>query len=106
MSGNSAENGLRILASPIDIAFVVGGPVFVDLDEDGGNQAQQRVFVEEDPELDGAPLQLLLYRAAPSGLKCVNGGDGFRQGKNGEAFGQVLLEPCCQPRRAAVIEGD
>lgn len=59
-SGNSAESGSRILAFPLDVGLRVGGPFFVDLDEDGADEAQERVFAGEDPDLDGAPFQLLL----------------------------------------------
>jgi hypothetical protein len=60
LSGNSAESGSRILAFPLDVGLCVGGPFFVDLDQHGADEAQQRVFARKDPDLDGTPLQFLL----------------------------------------------
>ena len=60
LSGNSAESGSGILAFPLDVGLRVGGPFFVDLDQHGADEAQERVFAGEDPDLDGAPFQLLL----------------------------------------------
>ena len=50
----------RISAFPLDVALVVGGPCFVDLDENGRDEAQERLVVGKDPDLDGAALELLL----------------------------------------------
>ena len=62
-SGNSARSGSRILAFPLDIGLGVRGPFFVDLDEDGGDEALESVVAGKDPDLDGAALELLLDRA-------------------------------------------
>ncbi len=60
MSRNSAESGSRILAFPFDVGLGVGGPFFVDLDQHGADQPQEGVLAWKDPDLDGAPFQLLL----------------------------------------------
>ena len=59
LSGNSAESGSCILASPFNAGFCVGGPFFVDLDKDGTDGSQERVVAGEDPDLYGAPFQFL-----------------------------------------------
>ena len=60
-SGNSAASGSRILAFPFDVGLGVGGPFLVDLHQHGANQPQEGVFAGKDPDLDGAPFQLLLH---------------------------------------------
>jgi integrase/recombinase XerD len=62
-SGNSARSGSRILAFPLDVGLGVRGPFFVDLDEDGGDEALESVVAGKDPDLDGAALEFLLDRA-------------------------------------------
>ena len=59
-SGNSAASGSCILAFPLDVGLRVGGPFFVDLDQHGADEAQERVFAGKDPDLDGAPFEFLL----------------------------------------------
>ena len=56
---HSAESGSRILAFPLDAGLCVSGPFFVDLDEHGADESQERVFAWKDPDPDGAPLGLL-----------------------------------------------
>ncbi len=59
-SGNSAASGSRILAFPFDAGLGFGGPFLVDLHQDGADQSQQGVVAWKDPDLCGAPLELLL----------------------------------------------
>jgi hypothetical protein len=105
-SGNSAERGSCILAFPLDVGLRVGGPFFVDLDEDGADEAQQRVFARKDPDLDGAPFQFLLDGA----LDRVGGAHPFAvvlgQGEDSEGFGDVFLKPVGQPGRGVAIAGN
>ncbi|MDZ7710868.1 MAG: hypothetical protein U5K36_13030 [Roseovarius sp.] len=60
LSGNSAESGSCILAFPLDVGLRFGGPFFVNLDQHGADEAQERVFAGKDPDLDGAPFEFLL----------------------------------------------
>ncbi|CCA89866.1 hypothetical protein PP1Y_Lpl625 (plasmid) [Novosphingobium sp. PP1Y] len=62
LSGDSGEIGSCILAFPFDVGLCVGGPLFVDFDQDGAHEAQEGVFAWEDPDLRRAPLELLLDR--------------------------------------------
>jgi hypothetical protein len=64
-SGNSARSGSCILAFPLDVGLGVRGPFFVDLDQDGGDEALEGVFAGKDADLDGAALELRLDGALP-----------------------------------------
>ena len=59
MSGNSAVRGSCIVAFPLDVGLCIGGRFFVDLDEDGADEPQEGIVAREDPDLGGAPFQLL-----------------------------------------------
>ncbi len=45
---------------PFDAGLGFGGPFLVDLHQDGADQSQQGVVAWKDPDLCGAPLELLL----------------------------------------------
>src|SRR6056297_1962117 len=59
-SGNSAGRGSCIVAFPLDVGLRFGGPFFVDLDQHGADETQERVFAGKDPDLDGSPFEFLL----------------------------------------------
>ena len=83
-----------------------GSPVLVDLDEDGGGEAEQGIAVGEDADLAGAAFDLLLDRP----LDGVGGTHAppvrLRQGEDGEAFGDVVFEPVGEAVGLATVGGD
>jgi transposase len=106
LSGNSAESGSRILAFPLDVGLGVRGPFFVDLDEDGGDEALEGVVSGKDPDLDGAALELLLDGAlhrvgGPHAAVVVLG-----EREDGEALGYALLQPCREFRGGGAVGRD
>ena len=69
-----------------------GFPGFGDFDEDAGDEPQERFLAGEEADDAGALLDLAVDVLA--GVGCAQALPvGFREGKNGEAFGQVLLGP-------------
>src|SRR5512132_3956804 len=91
---------------PVDVDAVRGCPVLVDLDEDGGGEAEQGSAVGEDANLAGAAFDLLL----DGPLDGVGGTHAppvrLRQGEDGEAFGDVVLEPVGEAVGRATVGGD
>src|SRR5512134_2958468 len=106
MSGLSGLGWSGIRVVPVDVDAVRGCPVLVDLDEDGGGEAEQGIAVGEDADLAGAAFDLL--------LDCPLDGVGgthappvrLRQGEDGEAFGDVVLEPVGEAVGRATVGSD
>jgi hypothetical protein len=106
MSGLSGLGWSGIRVVPVDVDAVRGCPVLVDFDEDGGGEAEQGIAVGEDADLAGAAFDLL--------LDCPLDGVGgthappvlLRQGEDGEAFGDVVLEPVGEAVGRATVGGD
>jgi len=82
------------------------GPFFVDFDEDGRCEAQERCLAWEDADFDGSALEFLLDTA----LHGVGGSHSaamvLGQSEDGEAFGDIVLEPCGQFWRGFTVAGD
>src|SRR5512144_1321235 len=97
-------SGIRVV--PVDVDAVRGSPIFVDLDEDGGGEAEQGIAVGEDADLASAALDLLL----DGPFDGVGGPHAppvrLRQGEDGEAFGNVVLEPVGEAVGGATVGGD
>src|SRR5512132_4505040 len=95
-----------IWAVPVDVDAVRGCPVLVDFDEDGGGEAEQGIVVGKDADLAGAAFDLLLDRP----LDGVGGTQAppvrLWQGEDGEAFGDVVVEPVGEAVGRATVGGD
>jgi len=106
MSGLSGLGCSGIRVVPVDVDAVRGCPVFVDFDEDGAGEAEQGIAVGEDADLAGAAFDFLL----DGPLDGVGGTQAsavrLRQGEDGEAFGDVVLEPVGEAVGGATVGGD
>jgi hypothetical protein len=96
----------RIPAFPFDVGFVVAGPCFVDFDENGGDEAEERLVVGEDPDLDGAALEFLLDGALDRIGSAQAPAVVLRQGEGRQAFGDGVFEPRGELGRGFAIVGD
>lgn len=82
-----------------------GGPVVVDLVEDGADQAQERFGCGEDAGDAGAALDLLVE--ALGGVGGAHADPVFgRQGQHGQAFGDVGFKPVGEFRGALAVTLD
>ena len=104
--GISAAAGSRILGFPFDVGLRVGGPFVVDFDENGADEALECVLIGKDPDLDSAPLKLLLDGA----LHRVRGAHAtavvLGQREDGEGLGHALLHPRREFRRGVAVGRD
>jgi hypothetical protein len=91
--------GFRLVIDSADFPFLG------DLDDDAGDQAQQRGLVGKEADDPGAALDLRVERLAHVvGARALAAG--FREAENGESFRDVLLGPGGELGRALFVGFD
>ena len=98
MSGLWAVDLIRFGIVAVEIGYFRSGPLFVDFDQDSGDEPFEGRFVCEDSNFLCPAFQLLLDGSFDWVRRAHAAPVGLRQFEHSQAFGHRSFEPACEFR--------